>query len=755
MSEKVQNLFAPDQDTIKKHLDFIRLGMEDYDDGRIEVGGLFSRNTENFGMDETEKAAAFAASLNVPGQNAYLVGAFLDPDMCPTGRSSDDNFYASSVVWADIDDPHDADALKALYASCPPNRAIVTSRHPTRRIQLWWKLREPLQDSDTLREALVGICQALGGDSKVINPTSLMRLGGTINYPNEKKLAKGRVIEKTEYAEIHDNRYDINQILAAYPVKDYSGVAAAMPDPEYVYKKTGILGPELIADGRETYMHKMVFASIVNLTAEHERWPEPQEVFDDVWPVYSARVATSGGRSLEQDGRGQKALIQKIQSKLRLFKSGGMARHKCASVEDIIKNNKQTKKDLPPGVDPETGEYINTGVIKATSINDIDLDNIPPREFLYGSIVGRKYVSMIVAPPGAGKSMFTMQLGLYAAAGMPWGRWQCKKPLNVWLYNNEEGSDELRRRIKGVLLDADIDKAALKGDFYIDSGEQTPINIASLGDEGVIATPDYVALKAEVIARGIDLLIIDPFAETHSVNENSNDEIKRVAGLYRQIAFDANCAVLLVHHTRKGMEGSNGQQAGNADMARGGGATIGVVRRAFTLSTMTESDAESFGVPKEKRRWFVRFDDAKSNISPPADKTDWFQFNSISLGNGAGLYPDGDSIGVLKSVNITDLQAEYADENRAEMDAVLLMVIQQMDTMGWETSSVKELSQCLIGARKTNLKDSSLRKKITEYVKMTPKSHGITFNGNAHFLSISDQKSPNNSVIIRVRKVEI
>jgi RecA-family ATPase len=280
--------------------------------------------------------------------------------------------------------------------------------------------------------------------------------------------------------------------------------------------------------------------------------------------------------------------------------------------------------------------------IKATSIDDIDLDHIPPREFLYADILARKYVSMVIAPPGAGKSILSMQIGLSAASGKPWGEWSSKiKGLNVWVYNNEEGSDELTRRIKGVMMHNHISKDDISGKFYVDSGEHQSINVAKAQGETVVFTDDYIAMLTEIINRKIDILIVDPFAEMHSVAENSNDGMKVVTALFRKIAFDANCAVLLIHHAKKWAEG----MAGNADSGRGGGAQIGVVRRAFTLAKMSEDEAKKMGVPNDRRHWYVRFDDAKSNITAPAEKTVWMKFKSINILNGSGLYPEGDSVG--------------------------------------------------------------------------------------------------------------
>lgn len=717
MAEKVTQIFAPETKDIKAHIEFLYSGMDEYGDGKFEVNNLSSAT--KYDLDEIDFGTGYADSNN-KNQSIYIVPSLLSPDSPVNGRCGEKDFYASSVIWCDIDDPHDPEQLKKLYAHCKPSRAVVTATHPHRRIQLWWKLSEPLTDIDTLNEALLGVCQSLGGDLKVTKPCQPMRLGGTVNYPNQKKLSEGRVIEKTQYHVIHDDKIDIDAFLKNYPVKNVSDIPQSVVIPQTEYKKVISGGAfdfqEKIEDGRETFGYKMVFASINHLTAEYKRFPTLQEVYDDVWPVYSVKVKARG-ESLDKDGRGSKFIIQKIKSQLRNFERGAYARYGLGCLEDVIFNNtkqEEVKEDIKENNNP----------LKATSIHDIDLDNIPPREFLYGDIIARKYVSMIIAPAGVGKSIFSMQLAVSAASSKPWGAWSSKQSnLNVWIYNNEEGNDELIRRLKAIMIENELKKSDFKGNFYMDSGEKQSITIAKVDKDGesVIATPDYDSLVAEIKERKIDILIIDPFAETHAVTENSNDKIKIVTGLYRKIAFDTNCAVLLIHHARKGVE----NLAGNAEAGRGGGAQIGVVRRAFTIAKMSKEEAADIGVQPEKRHWYVRLDDAKSNITAPAENTTWFKFKSVSIGNGNVIYPDGDSVGVLKHTTIDSIKSDNGNIISAEEDRILQCVLEYSDKEGGNNfpfndakKYIEEYSNIKFGRDKLIklMKSAMDKKSITEYL---------------------------------------
>src|SRR5690606_27943531 len=134
-------------------------------------------------------------------------------------------------------------------------------------------------------------------------------------------------------------------------------------------------------------------------------------------------------------------------------------------------------------------------------------------------------------------------------------------------------------------------------------------------DGTVLRLPDIDAMAERVRANGIGLLVVDPFVETHEVDENDNAQIKTVAAMWRDVARRAECAVILVHHTGKPPAASADAWAGSLAASRGASSLAGVARIMRTLFAMSERDAERLGIaPEERPRW-VRLDDAKANLS--------------------------------------------------------------------------------------------------------------------------------------------
>jgi hypothetical protein len=151
--------------------------------------------------------------------------------------------------------------------------------------------------------------------------------------------------------------------------------------------------------------------------------------------------------------------------------------------------------------------------------------------------------------------------------------------------------------------------------------------------KSLIRTPLFEQLVATIIENKIDILFVDPFAETFEGDENSNSELKWACMLWREVARRTNTAVCLVHHTKKYASG----MAGDVDAARGASALIGVARMVATLFPMTPAEAELMEVPAEQRVHYLRFDDAKANLNLKSPFARWFRKESFALDNATSV----------------------------------------------------------------------------------------------------------------------
>lgn len=327
----------------------------------------------------------------------------------------------------------------------------------------------------------------------------------------------------------------------------------------------------------------------------------------------------------------------------------------------------------------QLGEYV--AKIKAKPIGRIDLTLMPKREFLYGTHLIRKYCSATLSPGGIGKTQLVMTDGIAIAAGKSLLHDEVYEQARAWHYNLEDPMDELMRRAAAICRHHGIHPDEIADDFFLNSGREQKLIVLEKTKNGEYARPHADELYRTIKENGISVLSIDPFVKVHYTDENSNKDIDEVTSIFAQIANDTGCAIDLVHHTKK--PPARGEtHAGNMDSARGASALAGAVRAARTLTGMTQEEAEGFGVA-ERRSWFLRIDNAKANMSAPADKTAWLERHSIELPNGdhvgaIGVWQPPKLFSHITQSAIDEIMAElrngfYSPDARSENSAVSLV----------------------------------------------------------------------------------
>jgi hypothetical protein len=163
-------------------------------------------------------------------------------------------------------------------------------------------------------------------------------------------------------------------------------------------------------------------------------------------------------------------------------------------------------------------------LIKATPFQWRDPATIPPRKWLYGRHLIRKFLSLDIAPGGVGKSSVKIVESLAMTTGQPLlGKELHEGALRVWLYNLEDPAEETERRIHAAMQHYGIGADDVGDRLFVDSGRDQPICIAQETPGGArIVHPVTEAVIAELLERKIDVLSIDPFVSSHAISENDN-----------------------------------------------------------------------------------------------------------------------------------------------------------------------------------------------------------------------------------------
>jgi AAA domain len=232
--------------------------------------------------------------------------------------------------------------------------------------------------------------------------------------------------------------------------------------------------------------------------------------------------------------------------------------------------------------------------------------------------------------------------------------------LRVWYVNGEDPLEEIERRIAAICLQHGITREDLS-----DSGRDNEILLAQDSRDGVqVATAKIAELRRAITENQIDVIILDPFVAFHAVSENDNRAINAVCRQLAMLAEEANCAIEVVHHTRKA---GPKQTEHAAEDARGASALLAAVRSERILNRMTREDAERAGV---RDPWaYFRVDSGKANLAPAGGAT-WRRLVDRALDNGREGVP-GDRVGVVVAWQWPDRAGALTDGDiRAVQDVI-------------------------------------------------------------------------------------
>jgi len=296
-----------------------------------------------------------------------------------------------------------------------------------------------------------------------------------------------------------------------------------------------------------------------------------------------------------------------------------------------------------------------------------DVDPPPPRGWLLGNTFCRTFLSSILGSGGTGKTALRYAQALSLATGRELTGEHVFKRARVLIVSLEDDARELRRRIRAARLHYNIPLSELDGWLFLAAPGKKAGKLITADRAGRAVPGDLGAkLEAVITARKIDLVMLDPFIKTHSVEENLNSIIDDVAQTLTDLAAKHDIAVDAPHHVSKGQ-----MTPGEASRGRGASSLIDAARLVNTCLPMTPEEAQTFGIDEADRRSYIRVDSGKVNIAKPARSAKWFHLVSVTLDNATELYPSGDEV---QTVEPWEPPATWADLSDTDMDRMLITI---------------------------------------------------------------------------------
>lgn len=278
-------------------------------------------------------------------------------------------------------------------------------------------------------------------------------------------------------------------------------------------------------------------------------------------------------------------------------------------------------------------------------------ETAPPIPWIMHKLLVRQRISLVIAPGGYNKTSLLLLAAVSCVTGHPYlgEEFEVRERCRVWFHNTEDPIDELHRRMAAIMQHYSIPSHKID-DLFISSGVETPLIFATENGRTLEVNQACIDYVIDVLrTERISLFAVDPFVSSHETDENNNQRMNRIMRILSYIAAKTNVAILVAHHSRKGISGDN--EDGAQDFSRGASAIVDAARFAYALLPATAGGPW----PAAERHRYLRLITAKANLLPPAREGYWFRRIGVPL-------PCGDETVTLQrqALPSAELQEEEA-----------------------------------------------------------------------------------------------
>lgn len=597
--------------------------------------------TFKFAPDWIDEAVDTILNMNKLGYNIYAVRNPIRHDV--SGSASDPDIVAAFFLWADCDDPA---AAGNVYRFDGPkwSAAVTTGRTPSVRVHTYWELKEPCFDLAAWEAMQVTICQHFASDSTVINPSRIMRVGGTVSYPFKRKRDRGYVNELTTLRTEYDDAREpvtLEQMARVFgeraPARQSLSQAATAKAPRAAVSYTGnVSGNGLSIDtGPRGGKSSEEYADILRRArTDGEKHGGVRDL--------SAHLAGSGV---------SRTMAEAIIRDACPVWDEGVEKLIDSAYAKFSPQATQFRELTPAEVEAIPAALFKPWVAK-------DLTAIPYPQFVYSDFYAKGYTSVTLAPPKVGKSMLGLAEAIDIATGRGFLTGVQRDPQRVVYFNAEDDQDVIDSRVSALLTAYGIDQSEIVGMLYPTSGVDLSDFYMVSGQEGVINEPLFVSIEKFIAETGAAALIFDPLQDL-SRSPETNEVFRLLGQRLRRMASSTGVALGLIHHTRKIAPGTTP----TIDDGRGGSALRGTARFNRLLIGMSEDEGAKAGV--SNHRHYLRIGDMESNLAPPSSELNrWFEKVSV-------LTPNGHSVGAIKPWEWPDAFQGISKQDAAKVRSMI------------------------------------------------------------------------------------
>ena len=526
-TDNVHVLHRPNRAAMRAHLEkLFKRARSEFPNARCEIAWTDAQGRISFGLSFAlssgglDEAAAEAARRNVDGINVYVGVNPRKGGLAPYGRASADEIECSYWQFADLDKPEGIERLRQAL-SLPYTMAVTTGRVPGPRVHIYWELDEPVTNFQAWTAQQEALQHHFLGDP-VNDPPRVMRLAGSVSYPNARKLERGYGVEvvrlRTVYDEEERDPVSSEALRHAYPYQsktENSGEDSGPAPPP---------GADRFDTGRKDPREY-----VRNIISGHNLHNNARDLV--------AHLVNTGHRDW--------LIRDYLDRLLRPVSDGGT----LGQIEELIRSARQkySTPDPPPEEDFDKPPPIDV----YEPLDFAQLAALPPVSYLIDGLLTDYGLAVIYGSPASGKTFLALDMALHLAYGARWHGRELRQ-AGV-LYIAGEGVRGIAKRIAAWRLCKGLQDG--EAPFRI-----LPHAIDLLALEDVQKLVRTIQHMIDNAAFPIGVIVIDTVARNMSGNENDAIDMNRLISAADALREKFGVAVIGIHHAgkdhEKGMRGS-------------------------------------------------------------------------------------------------------------------------------------------------------------------------------------------------------
>jgi RecA-family ATPase len=505
---------------------------KEYPGGRVEIRCLHPTNTavkaKTFDASDLDAAKKFAERSNKEGFNIYVGVNPRISSVLPVSSCKDTDVEIAFFNFADFDDIGSVKLFEASKAT-EPGFKVLTGKTPSPRFHTYYELEEPCHDMDAWKATQCAIIDHFESDAAIKNPSRIMRLAGSIAYPDSKKIGKGYIPELVGLKYCHGMPTPAHDLAAQFTIN-----------------KTEVRP----ANKLEPLNYNFDIPEPVNVAACLEAISQNDHLHNNSLSIVNCLVG-SGVRDNVIEAIVNHALMP--------VSDGGTIRQ----VSKMISNSRAHFGTPQPQLGT-TNTNTPKRIIQAYSIDE--LAHMPPKEALVKRWLDCSAMSVLYGDSGAGKTFLALDLCFHIAMGREWSGNKVRQgPV---LYIAAEGGGGITKRLNALLKVHNL------------KGADIPLFVVPTDVDLCSADADTTALVEVAKQHKVEIIVVDTLSRALAGgDENGPKDMGAFVVHCDRVRQAVDAHMMVIHHS--GKDTAKGAR-GHSSLRAATDTEIELVKNSFT-----------------------------------------------------------------------------------------------------------------------------------------------------------------------------